>query len=146
MNNLSKFPERLKDLMNEAGVNNSELGKNIGVEPSVISKFVRGERLPSATTLVALADFFKCTADYLTGRADILDERQFKPRPPFCEQINFLLKYYNTTKYMLEKQAKFAEITVNSWQRGKCEPTVYSLLRLAKHFDCSVDFILGREV
>ncbi len=142
---LSNLSERLKDLMDEAGINTSALSAKIGIEQSAISRFIKAERLPSATSLVKLADFFLCTTDYLLGLSDILNETLFKQRPPFNEQLSFLLKYFHVTKYRLEKDTNLSEETVRRWYKGQNEPTVESLVRLAKYFHCSVDFILGRE-
>lgn len=64
--------------------------------------------------------------------------------PPFLERLTFLLKYFNVTKYRMEKDTGLAEKTVNRWSDGKMQSTVDSLIRLAKYFDYSVDFILGR--
>lgn len=72
-------------------------------------------------------------------------EKTYKQRPPFSELLNFLLAHYHISKYRLEKETKLTEETVNRWQKGKYEPTVESLIRLATYFHCSVDFILGRE-
>lgn len=146
MDILSKLPERLKDLMQEAELNVPALSDKINVEASAVLRIVKGERLPSATTLVNLADVFNCTTDYLLGLSDILDDRKFKTRPPFGEQLNFLLKYFNITQYRFIKETKIAEQTVINWRKGKYEPNVESLVKLAKHFKCSVDFILGREI
>jgi len=145
MDNLSKLPERLKELMEEAEISTPRLAEKLNLEHSVISKFLRGDRLPSAATLVMLADFFHCTTDYLMGRSNVLDERTFLTRPPFNEQLSFLLNYFHITKYRLEQDVGFAEVVVNRWHKGKYEPNLESLIRLADHFDCSVDFILGRE-
>lgn len=145
MRNLSKLSERLKDLMEEAEINTPALAARINVEQSAILRIVKAERLPSTATLVKIADFFKCTTDYLLGQSDILDERTFKQRPPFNDQLNFLLGYFKVSKYKLEKVTKISELTVNNWQRGKYEPTIENLIKLANFFKCSVDFVLGRE-
>lgn len=145
MDILSKLPKILKELMQEAEVSTPKLADEINIDHSAISKFLNAERLPSATTLVNLADFFNCTTDYLLGLSDVLDERSFKQRPPFNEQLSFLLEYFKISKYRLVKETKISEQTVINWHKGKYEPTVESLVRLAKHFNCSVDFILGRE-
>lgn len=145
MDNLSKLPKILKELMQEAEISTPKLADKINIDHSAISKFLNAERLPSATTLVKLADFFNCTTDYLLGRSDILDERSFKQRPPFNEQLSFLLDYFKISKYRLVKETEISEQTVINWHKGKYEPTVESLVKLAKHFKCSVDFILGRE-
>lgn len=140
------LPSRLKELLVEAEITPAILSKKLNIEQSVISKFLLGERLPSANTLVKLSDFFNITTDYLLGLSDVLDNRKFKERPPFNEQFEFLLSNFNKTKYRLGKDAEFSEETLNRWQKGQYEPTVESLARLAKYFDCSVDFVLGREV
>ncbi len=145
MDNLSKLPERLKELMEEAEISTPKLADIIDIDHSAISKFLKAERLPSATTLVNLADFFHCTTDYLLGRSDILDERSFKQRPPFNEQLSFLLDYFKISKYRLVKETKISEQTVINWHKGKYEPTVESLVKIAKCLKCSVDFVLGRE-
>ena len=139
------FPLRLKELLNEVETSPATLAKNLNIEQSVLSKFLLGDRLPSANTLVLLADFFNITTDYLLGLSDNLDDRKFKRRPPFNEQFNYLLTNFNKTKYRLGKDAKFTEETLTRWKKGQYEPTVESLVRLAKYFNCSVDFVLGRE-
>lgn len=141
---MSNLSESLKDLMEEAEINAPALAKATGIDSSTILTFLRGDGLPYVDTLVTLADYFKCSTDYLLGLTDKLSEEEFKQRPPFKEQLTFLLKHYNVTKYRMEKDTGLAEKTVNRWHNGKTQPTVDSLIRLAKYFDCSVDFILGR--
>lgn len=146
MDILSNVSKRLKDLIEEAGINGSILAKNLDVDHSVISRYLNAERLPSATILVKLADFFQCTTDYILGLSDNLFVQSFKKRPPFNEQLNFLLDYYQMSKYKFTKETNFTEFTVTRWQRGICEPNVESLIKLSKKLKCSVDFVLGREV
>ncbi len=136
--------EILKDLMEEAEINAPVLAKATGIDSSTILTFLRGDGLPYVDTLVTLADYFKCSTDYMLGLTDKLSEEEFRQRPPFKEQLTFLLKHFNVTKYRMEKDTGLAEKTVNRWHNGKTQPTVDSLIRLAKYFDCSVDFILGR--
>ena len=119
MDILSKLSERLKDLMEEQGLNNSALANKLNIEQSEISKYVRAVRMPAVTTLVKLADYFNCTADYLLGLSDILDDRSFKQRPPFNEQLSFLLKHFQISKYRLEKDTGLSEMAVNNRHKGK---------------------------
>lgn len=146
MDNLSKLPQRLKDLLEEAEISARKLAVEIDIEHSAVSKYLRGGRLPSADTIVKICDYFHCTADYLLGKSDVLDERTFKQRPPFNEQLSFLLKYFKITKYRLKKMTGLAELTINNWHKGKCEPAAESLILLAEKLKCSIDFVLGREV
>lgn len=136
--------ENLKDLMAEAEIKVSALAQITGIDSSTILTLLRGDGLPYVDTLVKLADYFKCSTDYLLGLTDQLSEEEFKQRPSFSEQLTFLLNHYKISKYKLEKQTGLSEKTVNRWHNGKTEPSVDSLIRLSKYFDCSVDFILGR--
>ena len=145
MDTLSKLPVRLKELMDEAEINTPMLAERIQLEHSAISKFLNGDRIPSTQTLVTLADYFHCTTDYILGLSDVLNDCTFQQRPPFHKQLDYLLEVFHTTKYRIEKETKLSVDTVNNWHKGKYEPNVESLVRLAKYFKCSVDFVLGRE-
>ncbi len=142
---MSNISERLKDLMDDAGLNIPALAERTGINASVISRILSCERIPSYKTLIKLADFFECTADYLVGRSERWNEKSFKSCPPFNEQLSCLLTHFNISKYRLEKETGLKEETVNRWHKGKYEPTLENIIILAKFFDCSVDFILGRQ-
>lgn len=145
MNILSKISERLKDLMDEEELNIPALAERTGIDASVFSRILACERMPSYKTFIKLADTFKCPADYLVGRIDNWTEQTFKLCPPFNEQLDFLLKKFGISKYKLEKETGLKEETVNRWHKGKYEPTIENIVVLAKYFDCSVDYVLGRE-
>ena len=141
---MSKLSENLKDLMNEAEIKAPALALATGIDSSTILTLLRGDGLPYVDTLVRLADYFHCSADYLLGLKDLPEEITFRQCPPFSEQLTSLLNHFKVTKYRLEKETGLSEKTVNRWHNGKTHPTVESLIRLAAYFDCSVDFVLGR--
>lgn len=141
---MSKLSENLKCLMNDVGIKSAALADAIGIDQSTVLSLLRGEGLPYTDTLVKLADYFSCSTDYLLGLTDDYSGTQFKQRPPFSQQLTIILQHFNVTKYRMEKDTGIAEKTVNRWHNGKTQPTCESLIKLAKYFDCSVDFILGR--
>ncbi len=142
---MSKFSENLKDLLSEAELNASSLARRTEIDASTLAALLRGESLPSMETLIKLADHFLCSTDYLLGLSDDLKEISPRRVPPFPERLTFLLQYFKVTKYRLEHDTGFSEKTVNRWHNGKTCPAADSLIRLAKYFDCSVDFLLGRS-
>lgn len=131
--------------MDEAEIKSPALGEKIDIEPSAITKFLRAESMPSADTLVKLADFFNCTTDYLLGISDIVDDRKFKKRPPFSEQIDILIAFSGKSQYRFGKEAKLSDETFRRWRRGMNEASVDTLVKIAEYLKCSVDFVLGRE-
>ncbi len=64
------FAERLKELRLEEGLSTKKLGKLIGVSDVAISRWERCERIPNIESLVAIAKYFKVSADYLCGLED----------------------------------------------------------------------------
>lgn len=65
-----KFAERLKELREEMNISQNQLSKELKMSQAAISKWESGDRLPSVDLLWLLADYFKCSTDYLLGRVD----------------------------------------------------------------------------
>ena len=64
------FSERVKLLRKKRNIKQSDLGKFIGLSDNAISDIERGYRLTTMEKLVALADYFEVSIDYLVGRTD----------------------------------------------------------------------------
>ena len=61
---------RLRELREEKGIGQKELGKLFNVAQNTISNWENGTREPDTKTLMKLAEFFECSVDYLVGRTD----------------------------------------------------------------------------
>ena len=64
----SEFPARLRMLRERKRMTRKALGECCGLSKAAISKYERGEREPSASSLEKIADFFDVTTDSLLGR------------------------------------------------------------------------------
>lgn len=62
------FGESLKELRTERKIGQVALAKAIGVSSGIISLWENGLREPSLSHLIALANYFEITLDYLVGR------------------------------------------------------------------------------
>lgn len=67
---MSYFTHICKELRLEAGLTQQELAPKIGISSSAIGMLEKGYREPTGTTLVAYANFFGVSLDYLMGRED----------------------------------------------------------------------------
>ena len=67
---LKIFSERLKDLRQEKGFTAQQLAKKIGVSEPTISRWENCMRIPNFLQIIALAEFFDVSLDYLTGLLD----------------------------------------------------------------------------
>lgn len=64
----SEFPARLRKLREEKRQSRVIVSELCGLDRGAVRAYERGERLPTMDALVALADYFEVSLDYLTGR------------------------------------------------------------------------------
>ena len=63
---------RLRELRKERGLKISELSNELNlVGADAVGKYERGEREPNIHRLIALANYFNVSIDYLVGRSDV---------------------------------------------------------------------------
>ena len=67
----SVFANRLKELRAERGLSQDAVGKIAGVSRYAVYTYEKAKVFPTVEGLIALADFFDVTTDYLLGRSDI---------------------------------------------------------------------------
>lgn len=143
MDILSNLSDSLKELITLNGLNEKTLAEKSNVAISSISAYINKKQAPYLENLITLADFFGCSIDYLLERTDNLPKKEYKTCPPFSQRFNELLKLH---KYSYaDFQDKIAKSSFYEWKRGDSVPTLQNLTDLAKIFDCSVDYLLGRE-
>ena len=67
---MENFSERIKNLREERGLSQEALGAVIGVKRFSIYTYEKGRACPEMKGLVALAEFFDVSMDYLAGRTE----------------------------------------------------------------------------
>lgn len=67
---MRELAQRMRTLRLERQMKQEEMARQLGLSMSAYCRYERGEREPTASTIVALADFFAVSADYLLGRTD----------------------------------------------------------------------------
>lgn len=142
--NLSKFSERLSDLMFDAGYNGLSLSQKLDCGYNTIYRYLQGERTPTVEMLVVLADFFNCSIDYLIGLEEENNTCKFNKCPPFKDRLGKLLEKEKISQYRFEKNADIAHSTMGYWKNGKKKPNIDNIIKIANALDCSVDYVLGR--
>lgn len=145
MFNLSLFAERLNEIIFDSKTNAIEVSKKISVSKTTIYRYINAERIPGIEMLIKLADHFNCSINFLIGVDSDNYTTNFIDCPPFSERFRFLLEKFNVTKYKLNKDTQIPESIIYTWQNGECTPSIESVMKLAEYFNCSIDYILGRE-
>ena len=64
------FPTRLKELRRSRKVSQSEAGQIAGITSKQIQRYESGDSEPTLPVLIALADYFDVSLDFLCGRSD----------------------------------------------------------------------------
>lgn len=67
---MSAFTERLEALKSEKHIMQKDVSVALGISLRTYQRYEYGEREPSMSTLIALADLFDVSLDYLCGRSD----------------------------------------------------------------------------
>lgn len=141
---MSKLSIRLKEYMEERGVDQSALATAIQVERSNVSEFLSGKHSPSFEAFVSLLYYFNCSADYLLGLTDIHTEEPLHEVLPFGERLRELLNTQKISQAQLIRELPVSSAVPYKWLSGKNFPSMESLIRLAQYLDCSVDYLIGR--
>ncbi len=144
---ISKFSERLKDLMFDRQLTAESLSKAIGCDESSIYIWASGKAgyTPTVGHLVKLADHFKCSIDFLIGSENENYLPNPKPAPSFSSWFRNAVESKGFSLYRLEKKTNISTGNFYKWISGKREPSLDSLLRIAAVLDCSLDYLIGRE-
>ena len=67
---MADFSERVRELRRKNYMTQEALGKVLGVRQDSISTYESGKFYPEVRNLLALADYFGVSLDYLMGRTD----------------------------------------------------------------------------
>lgn len=67
---MAEFSERIKELRKEKGLSQEGVGNIIGVKKYAVYSYEKGRACPDMKGLIALAEYFDVSMDYLAGRTD----------------------------------------------------------------------------
>ena len=67
---VNEFPARLRKLREEKRQSRAVVSELCGLDRDAVRRYERRERSPNMEALIALADYFDVSLDYLTGRTN----------------------------------------------------------------------------
>lgn len=145
MENLSVFVERLKEYMEEHGLNATSLASEIKFSRATVSGLLHKAHVPSTEIIIAMVKYFNCSADYLLGLVEYPRLSAFEEVKPFGNRLRECLTAAKKTEYRLQKDLKVSSSLTYRWLNNISLPKVDTLIRLKDYFGCSIDYLLGRE-
>ncbi len=145
MDIMSNFAENLSELIFENNLTPKDFSKAVNIVESVTYRYLRKVCLPSIQSAITIADYFKCSTDFLFGLTANNTKAEYKKAPPFSQRFKELLNKNNLSRYAFYNANNFAKQSIDDWYHGKRTPTVQNAILIAKYFDCTLDYLLGRE-
>ena len=73
---MATFSQRLRELRQERGLKQREMAEICGLKLRGYQQYEYNESYPEVPGLVALADYFNVSLDYLMGRSDCREVRR----------------------------------------------------------------------
>ena len=92
---------RLKELREQRRLNQEGLALKLNVSQSTISAYEIGERVPDLETMIAIADFFNVSLDYLAGLSDL--KQQVRQSDLSSDELEHLHTYRQLNNIDREK-------------------------------------------
>ena len=88
------FAKRLTYLRNSIHMTQLKLGKELQIPQSSLNRYEHNESSPSYELLVRIADYFDVSLDYLLGRTDAPQGKQFEYKPKCADPGNHEMKEF----------------------------------------------------
>ncbi|MCL2861428.1 MAG: helix-turn-helix domain-containing protein [Firmicutes bacterium] len=145
MDFLSEFSDSLNELMIERSLTIEALRKAIGISGATVGKWKTGEQSIYLTNALKLADYFDCSLEFLFNRTETRLDYSPRKCPSFFERLKEIMKLNNKTEYkMTIKDRVISRGQYHQW-RTDSDPLIETLIKLAKYFNCTLDYLVGRD-
>jgi transcriptional regulator with XRE-family HTH domain len=89
-----KVSEILKELRKNRGLTQKELSEKLKIGQATIAGYENGSREPHIYSLIAYANFFECSVDYLLGREDDFGNVTVQKKTELTEDEKELLEVF----------------------------------------------------
>lgn len=140
----AEFQERLRDLVEETGLNKTTIAKEMGVDYRAFSGAYNYGILPKPAVLSKISDYFDIPIAYLLGQTDNDAYIPAKIRSTFHDRLRTLCTEQGITYYKLAKDCHFDKSCISKWYALDQIPSFEILELIADRFDVSFDYLLGR--
>lgn len=100
------FGNNLKNLRNEAQINQKTLASRFRVTQATISSWENGRTAPSFEQLIQIADYFDVSVDYLIGRTNIDNNYVYNPQKDIADILEILQQTDNREREVIYRLLK----------------------------------------
>ena len=140
----AKFQKFLKETIEEQGLAKVQFAEAAGVSTSVIIRATLFQIVPSVKSLIKLADYLQVPIMYMLGETEYSGFSPAREPTTFFERLEQLTEEKGEKYSALSHKMTFAPNAVYEWIRTNSLPSLDYLIELAKHYDVTIDYLLGR--
>ena len=140
----AKLQKFIKDAIKEEGFTQKEFADAVGISTTIVNRTLLYKSVPSIKTLIKLADYFQVPILYMFGEVEDSYFTPAKEPSTFLKRLEELTNEKGEKYSALSHTMTFSSNAVYEWIRNNSIPSLDYLKQLAKHFDVSVDYLLGR--
>lgn len=133
------FSCRIAQIRREKKLTQEKLSKLLNVSQRCVASWELGERTPSFSRLIEIADKLNVSMDYLL---DLSDANTLSNPPPH-NRIKQLREQLNYTQADIGNIIGVTQQSVFAWEHGTTEPTIQTAITLCKVFNVSLDYLMG---
>ena len=139
---MNDFQEKLQELLVEHNLSRLQLAKALNISSTTINGYFNNDYYPKIEIAIAMANYFNCSLDFLFGLSETNDY-SIRNNNSFFENLNNLIKSSGISIAQTMKNLKMSEYNYYRWRDGILPKTV-NLIDLAKYFEVSIDYLLGK--
>ncbi len=140
----TKFQKRINELVDDANLKRVDLAKLGSIDYRSFSNAIVYGIVPTTSTLIKMANYFKVSMDYILGRTDTNDYVE-PSNTTFQERFENLCKEKGVSHYKVSQDCFFDKSNISRWLSKGYLPTLEILDMITKYFNVSLDYILGRS-
>lgn len=141
---VEKFKLTFKELIEQNGIGICELAKELNTSRFVIHKWLTEAKDMRLRALIKIADYFRCSIDYLCGRTDVFLGYVPKLTPKFSDRLKCVLVECKRSAYRMFKDTRIVPSQLHKWTYNT-HPMLNNLEIMAKYFGISIDYLIGRD-
>lgn len=138
------FGESLGEILNNRNLKVKDFAAAIKISLATAYSWLSNSTEPNLSALISIADYFKCSVEFLIGRSEDENIIESKNYPPFAQRVREVMKEAGISSYKLRKISKYDGAYFYNWEHGS-EPLLSTLIELSDLLDCPIDYLIGRK-
>lgn len=139
------FADRLKELIEINEITVKHLAEKTCITGSGIYGYLSKLHAPNLKGAIKVSDYFQCPLDFLFGFCDEYQRKTRKIVASVSERVHTAIDKSGKTRYRLARELNVADRQFSRWYHGKTEPSLFSLVSMAKILGCPIEYLAGRE-